>query len=309
MARRKSNSQPLSLFAFQDIITGVAGVMLFILMLLVVQLALQKSQAASAPSQQPPEFSEQERLQQQQQQQRLEELAQWVDRKKTETLANKERINLLLDVQVQNVDNQIRVLQTSQQKLNNQVNEGKTKLDQLQSENKKSQANNPARTMMEKIEALRKELESASNEILEWQDESRVNYKSDSTVKNLYLYDVHGSYFTMSKLAADMQKRKFSYGSSDASSQIALKMIQEYERLPNSMKDAERRIVVLFRPSAAKHGSEVVRELRKLGFEVAMELLEAKAELFSRPSRDRSEPGEQADGDQAGSDEGKSPNE
>ena len=309
MARRKSNSQPLSLFAFQDIITGVAGVMLFILMLLVVQLALQKSQAASAPSQQPPEFSEQERLQQQQQQQRLEELAQWVDRKKTETLANKERINLLLDVQVQNVDNQIRVLQTSQQKLNNQVNEGKTKLDQLQSENKKSQANNPARTMMEKIEALRKELESASNEILEWQDESRVNYKSDSTVKNLYLYDVHGSYFTMSKLAADMQKRKFSYGSSDASSQIALKMAQEYERLPNSMKDAERRIVVLFRPSAAKHGSEVVRELRKLGFEVAMELLEAKAELFSRPSRDRSEPDEQADGDQAGSDEGKSPNE
>ena len=116
MARRKSNSQPLSLFAFQDIITGVAGVMLFILMLLVVQLALQKSQAASAPSQQPPEFSEQERLQQQQQQQRLEELAQWVDRKKTETLANKERINLLLDVQVQNVDNQIRVLQQSRQR-------------------------------------------------------------------------------------------------------------------------------------------------------------------------------------------------
>ena len=306
---RRINGPSVSFFAFQDIITGVAGVMLFILMLLVVQLALQKSQAASAPSQQPPEFSEQERLQQQQQQQRLEELAQWVDRKKTETLANKERINLLLDVQVQNVDNQIRVLQTSQQKLNNQVNEGKTKLDQLQSENKKSQANNPARTMMEKIEALRKELESASNEILEWQDESRVNYKSDSTVKNLYLYDVHGSYFTMSKLAADMQKRKFSYGSSDASSQIALKMVQEYERLPNSMKDAERRIVVLFRPSAAKYGSEVVRELRKLGFEVAMELLEAKAELFSRPSRDRSEPDEQADGDQAGSDEGKSPNE
>ena len=300
MARRKSNGQPLSLFAFQDIITGVAGVMLFILMLLVVQLALQKSQAASAPTQQAPKSSEQE----EQQLQRLEELAQWVDRKKTETLANKERINLLLDVQVQNVDNQIRVLQTSQQKLNNQVNEGKTKLDQLQSENKKSQANNPARTMMEKIEALRKELESASNEILEWQDESRVNYKSDSTVKNLYLYDVHGSYFTMSKLAAEMQKRKFSYGSSDASSQIALKMVQEYERLPNSMKDSERRIVVLFRPSAAKHGSEVVRELRKLGFEVAMELLEAKAELFSRPSRDRSEPGEQA-----GRTEGTLPNE
>lgn len=309
MARRKSNGQPLSLFAFQDIITGVAGVMLFILMLLVVQLALQKSQAASAQTQQPPESSEQERLQQQQQQQQLEELTQWVDRKKTETLANKERINLLLDVQVQNIDNQIRVLQTSQQKLGNQFSEGKTKLDQLQSENKMSQANNPARTTMEKIEALRKELESTSDEILEWQDESRVNYKSDSTVKNLYLYDVHGSYFTMSKLAAEMQKRKFSYGSSDTSSQIALKMVQEYERLPNGMKDAERRIVVLFRPSAAKHGSEVVRELRKLGFEVAMELLEAKAELFSRPTVDGSETGEQADGDQAGSAEGKSPNE
>jgi hypothetical protein len=41
MRRRKAPEKTFSLFAFQDIITGTAGVMKFILMLLVVQLAIQ----------------------------------------------------------------------------------------------------------------------------------------------------------------------------------------------------------------------------------------------------------------------------
>jgi hypothetical protein len=41
---RRRNDNALSLFAFQDIITGVAGVMLFILLLLVVQLAIPAAQ-------------------------------------------------------------------------------------------------------------------------------------------------------------------------------------------------------------------------------------------------------------------------
>jgi len=41
MRLRNAPENALSLFAFQDIITGTAGVMLFILMLLLVQLAIQ----------------------------------------------------------------------------------------------------------------------------------------------------------------------------------------------------------------------------------------------------------------------------
>ena len=44
--RRRRDDTP-SLFAFQDIITGVAGVMLFILLLLVVQLTLRTAAAST----------------------------------------------------------------------------------------------------------------------------------------------------------------------------------------------------------------------------------------------------------------------
>ena len=50
MRRRKAPENALSLFAFQDIITGTAGVMLFILMLLVVQLAIQATAKQSDTS-------------------------------------------------------------------------------------------------------------------------------------------------------------------------------------------------------------------------------------------------------------------
>jgi len=50
MRRRKAPENALSLFAFQDIITGTAGVMLFILMLLVVQLAIQATEKQSDTS-------------------------------------------------------------------------------------------------------------------------------------------------------------------------------------------------------------------------------------------------------------------
>ena len=45
--RRRRREQTVNLFAFQDIITGVAGVMLFILLLLVVQLSLRLATQAA----------------------------------------------------------------------------------------------------------------------------------------------------------------------------------------------------------------------------------------------------------------------
>ena len=51
MRRSRGDEAPLSLFSFQDIITGVAGVMLFILMLLVIQLAIQSQKQLKAKSQ------------------------------------------------------------------------------------------------------------------------------------------------------------------------------------------------------------------------------------------------------------------
>lgn len=300
MARRKANGQPLSLFSFQDIITGVAGVMIFILMLLVVQLATRNSRAAAAQSQPTHSTSELEKSLREQQL-HSQDLAQLIASKQTASAVSKTRIDLLLGTKILDLDKQLQDMQKNRLQLQSQLREAESALDRLQRENEKSKTDNPSRSLMEKTESLREELKSTANEILEWQDETRVNYKSDTTVKNLQLFDLHGSYFTLSKLPSDTKSRRVPFSTSEKSSQIAASMSQEYERLSKELKDPERRIVVLFRPSAAKHGSEVVRELRRLGFEVAMELLEAKADLFRRSEQDSNKSGDGDASDRVGS--------
>ena len=52
MGRRKGNSVPFSLFAFQDIITSVTGIILLITMMMAVELVQNMQRAASAPQEQ-----------------------------------------------------------------------------------------------------------------------------------------------------------------------------------------------------------------------------------------------------------------
>ncbi len=52
MGRRKSKSVPFSLFAFQDIITSVTGIILLITMMMAVELVQNMQRAASAPQEQ-----------------------------------------------------------------------------------------------------------------------------------------------------------------------------------------------------------------------------------------------------------------
>jgi vacuolar-type H+-ATPase subunit I/STV1 len=52
MGRRKINSVPFSLFAFQDIITSVTGIILLITMMMAVELVQNMQRAASAPQEQ-----------------------------------------------------------------------------------------------------------------------------------------------------------------------------------------------------------------------------------------------------------------
>jgi hypothetical protein len=52
MGRRKGNSVPFSLFAFQDIITSVTGIILLITMMMALELVQNMQRAASAPQEQ-----------------------------------------------------------------------------------------------------------------------------------------------------------------------------------------------------------------------------------------------------------------
>jgi hypothetical protein len=283
MARRRSPGPSLSLFAFQDIITGVAGVMLFILMLLVVQLAIQTSVTQASKEDISEEVSAQSDLLEQQA--RVANLMALLQRKQTEVQANTTKIDLLLDARLVNIDQELQARRDKLTKQQSAIENQRNQVRSLRSENEKLRGDDPAKAILEEIEKMKEEMRSLEEQMMEWQDETRVNYETDNKVKNLYLFDMQGSHCTMAVLPFDNRSKRIDFGRDSSAESIAEAMFLQYDKLTASRQDSQRRIVVLIRPSAASVAAELVRQLRNKGFEVAMELLEAKAELFRRPKR------------------------
>ncbi len=283
MARRRSSSPSLSLFAFQDIITGVAGVMLFILLLLVVQLAIHTSATQASKSENQPDKSPVEDTKLLEEQMQIATMEALIKRKQVELESNKTKVELMLDARVVDVDQEIESRKAKVAKLQNELTAIISQARSLRSENEKLRSDDPAKVLLSEMEKMKDEIRSLESQTLEWKDETRVNYKTDNIVNNLYLFDVQGTYCTMAVLPFDNRSKRIKYGSDKSVEKISTMMKSYYDSLPSSRKDPERRIVVLIRPSAAIFATELVRELRNRGFEVAMELLEAKAELFRKP--------------------------
>jgi Na+-transporting methylmalonyl-CoA/oxaloacetate decarboxylase gamma subunit len=283
MARRRSSSPSLSLFAFQDIITGVAGVMLFILLLLVVQLAIQTSVTHASKPENQPDASTTEKARLLEQQYQIATMEALVERKKIELESNKTKVELMLDARVVDIDQELEARKAKIAKLRNELSAITNQVSSLRSENEKLRSSDPAKALLSEMEKMKEEIRSLESQTLEWKDETRVNYKTDNIVKNLYLFDVQGTHCTMAVLPFDNRSKRIEYGSDKSVEKISTMMESYYDSLPSARKDPERRIVVLIRPSAAIFATELVRELRNRGFEVAMELLEAKAELFRKP--------------------------
>ena len=280
MARRKPPAAGLSLFAFQDIITGVAGVMLFILMILVVQLAIQSGQSASKATETNENLVEAASLDTIQEE--IERLKESVQSKSREQRSNKSKIDLLLDANVSNIEKAIQDGTNLLSKLLQDLAASATELQKAHAENTAMFAENPAGETLEQIGDLEEKLRETQAELEEWNDDSRVNYATDNKVDNLYLLDVQEKYCDAASLPIQQPPTRIAFSSASAES-IAPTLTLWYESLPPDKKDPKKRIVFVIRPSAAVFGIELATEMRSLGFKVALELLESKAKLFRKP--------------------------
>lgn len=278
MRSRKSDDSGLGLFAFQDIITGVAGVILFILMLLVVQLTIQASRAMPPTI---PEYlsMDSERLFSQSE---IDELELLLNRKRRQYEDIKAKIDLLLDAKVSDTQQVMEQARTRIAQLQEELESLREQRSKIQQANRSLIANDSSPTILQEIQELEQEIRDTEAEILEWKDSTRVNYQTDVRASNLYLFDVHGSHVSMTVLPPGESDERIVIGPNDTCQVVASAIERRYHGLPNAKRDPSKRIVVLIRPSAAEFGEELTHELRERGFTVALELLEAKAELFRK---------------------------
>lgn len=282
MARRRRVENGLSFFAFQDIITGVSGVMLFILILLVVQLVTQvvRNNEVTESKQTPTVDSSID-------QEDVDELTRLLSRKQNVFDSNAKRLELLFELDSSNLSSNIAQQKVQREELQLELASIQERHTSAAALHRESSARNPAQTILEEIDKLNATLRETEEESLEWKDSSRVSYTATVTVPNLYLFDVHQREVRMLQLPITERRHIFRIGQDAKGDSIANSIDREYSEIPREKQDPQKRIVVLIRPSASQFADDLIQHLKILGFEVALELLEAKAELFKTSNTDR----------------------
>jgi hypothetical protein len=274
--RRRRQEQALSLFAFQDIITGVAGIMLFILMLLVVQLALHTAKATDSKNALPPSEN-------------MNTIVIPVDRSlelaqlQSALSAIQTQTSKLLDLnfsQYESLSNRVLDDLKSLQLRSAAARERLSALDRQSNEadNKKATAAS-GRTAAD-LEAIKQDLDA---QLDEWKSKSRVSFTTDDSKEtDVWLADVNRFAVDVVRFSSPENQEVIAIRKGTQPGEIASKISSAISKLLGSEvnKFKSIRLVVLIRPSAAGFASELLGELRNLDLEIALELLDAETQIY-----------------------------
>jgi len=181
MRRRKAPDNALSLFAFQDIITGTAGVMLFILMLLVVQLAIQatvkQSESTDSEASMPETATPTTRLSQadiQKLQNRLEEILKLIERVESQDPNTLLQRTSALVIEYGRIQEQLSAAEVET-----------NAMSEVLEARKSSQ-----KTAGEKEKSMRDKIAEMESDLREIENHPQVNYTVPEAKSGMFLVDV-----------------------------------------------------------------------------------------------------------------------
>lgn len=267
MGRRRQENA-LSLFAFQDIITGVAGVMLFILLLLVVQLAIPAAQKIQAKHSNGPMFpvasdTDIDRLERMKAQ--LAELRVVTDElfaiQSSKPEATLEELKKSLD---QALDRK------------NRLNQEATHLiEKLNSTNARKQTDQTAND----IASIQDELEAIESELERLQSGRFIAFQSSDAMPDVWLVDVRRKSSEFMKLQDPSKTGRVSFSDQIESDQLAQKLKGFL-----TGQNASLSVVLLIRPSAAGRANELLMAMQAQGYRIALELLDSETQIVQSTS-------------------------
>jgi len=273
--RRRRREQTVNLFAFQDIITGVAGVMLFILLLLVVQLSLRlATQAAELQAQQTIEQAEQSATTDQPVEPvedpyaDLERLKQELDQLRRDNQA-------LLAAGSQDLDAQIQEAQSELAEIVRQAEAAKSLALNLEQQVASQQMSDQRKQILGLRERLRKQLESLKQEQVLHQSGKLVAFKTTaSESRPMWVVDLHDSYADLFDVLSPNQVTKVTYDRKE----LPMLIVQQIdEALQETSKT--RSIILVLRPTVAGAGAVFLSDFRNAGFNIALELLDEDSQI------------------------------
>lgn len=251
MGRRKGNSVPFSLFAFQDIITSVTGIILLITMMMAVELVQNMETAASAPQEQKSPV--------------IERTLQTAIDENSQEIVRLERLleeTTTIRFDADALRRRLADLSAASAELEKQA----TKIEETQKEidRRKQELTDQAKNLTpEMIESLAQEQRQIAQEIEAMRQANRVIFNRPAGLaKTPWLVELNADAVLSAEMGANQIPQKFS-GSA------------EFLAWAANQNNAAIYFVILVKPETIDLFSAVRQKLQELSFEVGYDLLRA----------------------------------
>ena len=249
MGRRKQAAAPFSLFAFQDIITSVTGIILLITMMMAVELVQNLSRAAAAP-----------------QEEKSSQVAHMLRQAFSESTSEQDRLQKILD--------ETTTIRFNADSLRRRLAELKAAAGELELQNeliqttrekidaRKTQQNLEAKDLTpEAIEALAKEQAAIARQIAAMKESNRVIFNRPAgAAKAPWLVELNETSIVAAEMGQVLPPQSFD--SPDA----FLQWVQDQDR-------DSRYFVLLVKPSTIEVFSTIRKVLQDRRFDVGYDLL------------------------------------
>lgn len=268
--RRRRREQAVNLFAFQDIITGVAGVMLFVLLLLVVQLSLRLATQAADLKEQQAEQESNEIAQPDQQaestddpQASLESLLEQLDRLRREN-------QNLIEAMSRDLNTEIEKAQAELAEIMRASDEAKMQTDELQQQIASQAVSAERKEMLERKRQLQEQLKELKKEELRHKSGKLVAFKTAANQsREMWVADVRDSRAELFDVQNPSEITVVQYDRKQPSFETAGQI-----KAALGQKAKTKTIILVLRPSLGGAGAELLSDLRGHGFNIALELLD-----------------------------------
>lgn len=268
--RRRGREQTVNLFAFQDIITGVAGVMLFILLLLVVQLSLRLATQAAELQQQRQEQAAESASTVAPPLEPIEDPYADLERLDAELDQLRRQNQELLNASARNLDAEIQNAQDELAEIVRQAEAAKRKAESLQQQIASQQMSEERKEILRRRDQLREQVEALKQERVRHQSGKLVAFKTTSNAsREMWVVDLRDTGAELFDVRNPSETTKVTFDSLELPA-LAVRQIQS--ALGEITKT--RSIILVLRPSVGGAGAIFLSEFRDAGFNIALELLD-----------------------------------
>ncbi|TWT91842.1 hypothetical protein [Neorhodopirellula pilleata] len=267
MGRRRQENA-LSLFAFQDIITGVAGVMLFILLLLVVQLAIPAAQKVRSERTDGPLFP----VASDSDIEHLEQLRERLASLRSQTEDRLEVQSIGADATLRELHKRLDETLARQQDLNRDT-------ESLAEQITTNASSDEFQRVEREVESMQNELAVIEAELQRFAGGEFITFRATDSRADVWLVDVRRRSAELMSLQDPSNNDRMEFEESIEPPTLAKRIAERLRQNQGSLS-----VVLLFRPSAAGGASELLRAMRSLGYNVALELLDSETQIIQQPS-------------------------